>query len=277
MTASVSAAPVSVLDVSSAVLAHTAFEMGGIAEHRAALEETNAVVESKVTERTAALTMAHQELRTSEERFRTLSNSSPIGIVETDVAGNCLYTNPRWQSIAGLTLEEGLGEGWARALHPADAAAVVAALRRRFPGIIGPKKDDICYATQNRQDAVRLLGPQCDLVIVVGSPNSSNSNRLREVAARHGASAHMIDRAEEIRPEWLADKRRIGITAGASAPEVLVQEVIARLKTLGAANISELTGVVETIVFPMPRGLSGLKSETHASLQTPPGSASYPK
>ena len=153
-----------------------------------------------------------------------------------------------------------------------DAAAVVAALRRRFPGIIGPKKDDICYATQNRQDAVRLLGPQCDLVIVVGSPNSSNSNRLREVAARHGASAHMIDRAEEIRPEWLADKRRIGITAGASAPEVLVQEVIARLKTLGAANISELTGVVETIVFPMPRGLSGHGSEAHALPQAAPGS-----
>ena len=154
-----------------------------------------------------------------------------------------------------------------------DAAAVVAALRRRFPGIVGPKKDDICYATQNRQDAVRLLAPQCDLVIVVGSPNSSNSNRLREVAARHGASAQMIDRADEIRPEWLADKHRIGVTAGASAPEVLVQEVIARLKTLGAASVSELTGVVETVVFPMPKGLSGQKSEAHASLQVTPGSA----
>jgi 4-hydroxy-3-methylbut-2-enyl diphosphate reductase len=157
-----------------------------------------------------------------------------------------------------------------------DAAAVVAALRRRFPGIVGPKKDDICYATQNRQDAVRLLGPQCDLVIVVGSPNSSNSNRLREVAARHGASAQMIDRAEEIRPEWLADKHRIGVTAGASAPEVLVQEVIARLKTLGAASVSELTGVVEKVVFPMPRGLSGQKSEAHASLQVTPTPGSAP-
>ncbi len=154
-----------------------------------------------------------------------------------------------------------------------DAAAVVAALRRRFPAIVGPKKDDICYATQNRQDAVRLLAPQCDLVIVVGSPNSSNSNRLREVAARHGASAQMIDRADEIRPEWLADKHRIGVTAGASAPDVLVQEVIARLKALGAASVSELTGVVEKVIFPMPRGLSGQKTEDHVSGQVSPGSA----
>src|SRR5207244_12167584 len=112
-----------------------------------------------------------------------------------------------------------LGDVAETAVSIDDADAVVAALGRRFPDRIGPTKDDICYATQKRQDAVRLLGPQCDLVIVVGRPNSSNSNRLREVAARHGASAHMIDRAEEIRPEWLADKRRIGITAGAPAPE----------------------------------------------------------
>ena len=154
-----------------------------------------------------------------------------------------------------------------------DAAAVVAALRRRFPGIVGPKKNDICYATQNRQDAVKLLSPQCDVVIVVGSPNSSNSNRLREVAARHGVHAHMIDQADQILPEWLAGKRRIGVTAGASAPEVLVQEVIARLRALGAQSVNELTGVVETVVFPMPRGLAGQSNEAHASLQTPPGSA----
>ncbi len=153
-----------------------------------------------------------------------------------------------------------------------DAAAVVAALRRRFPGIVGPKKDDICYATQNRQDAVKLLSPQSDVVIVVGSPNSSNSNRLREVAARHGVGAYMIDQADQIRPEWLAEKRRIGVTAGASAPEVLVQEVIARLKALGAQSVNELTGVVEKVVLPMPRGLAG-QSEAHASLQTPSGSA----
>jgi 4-hydroxy-3-methylbut-2-enyl diphosphate reductase len=138
-----------------------------------------------------------------------------------------------------------------------DAAVVVAALRRRFPSIVGPKKDDICYATQNRQDAVKLLAPQCDVVIVVGSPNSSNSNRLREVAAKRGAPSHMIDRAEELQAGWLAGKRRVGVTAGASAPEVLVQEVIARLKELGAVQVTELGGVVEKVVFPLPKGLGG--------------------
>jgi 4-hydroxy-3-methylbut-2-enyl diphosphate reductase len=138
-----------------------------------------------------------------------------------------------------------------------DAAAIVAALRKRFPAIVGPKKDDICYATQNRQDAVRVLAPQCDVVIVVGSPNSSNSNRLREVAARHGAAAYMIDRADQVRPEWVTSQRRIGVTAGASAPELLVQEVVARLKALGAVNVRELSGVVEKVAFPMPRGLGG--------------------
>jgi 4-hydroxy-3-methylbut-2-en-1-yl diphosphate reductase len=150
-----------------------------------------------------------------------------------------------------------------------DAAAVVAALRRRFPSIVGPKKDDICYATQNRQDAVRLLAPQCDVVIVVGSPNSSNSNRLREVAAKHGAKAYMIDRADQVEPEWIAGKRRIGVTAGASAPELLVEEVIARLEALGAAKVQELDGVVERVAFPMPRGLSGPAGEGRTpSLQT---------
>jgi 4-hydroxy-3-methylbut-2-enyl diphosphate reductase len=138
-----------------------------------------------------------------------------------------------------------------------DAAQVVAALRRRFPRIVGPKKDDICYATQNRQDAVRVLAPQCDVVIVVGSPNSSNSNRLREVAAKHGAAAYMIDRADQVEAGWIEGKRRIGVTAGASAPELLVQEVIGRLKALGAADVRELAGAVEKVAFPMPRGLAG--------------------
>jgi 4-hydroxy-3-methylbut-2-enyl diphosphate reductase len=137
-----------------------------------------------------------------------------------------------------------------------DAAAIVDALKRRFPDIVGPKRDDICYATQNRQDAVKLLAPQCDLVVVVGSRNSSNSNRLREVAAKYGAESRMIDRADELRPEWLAGKQRIGVTAGASAPEVLVQEVIARLKAMGAKNVRALTGVVEKVVFPLPKGLA---------------------
>ncbi|MEO8741240.1 MAG: 4-hydroxy-3-methylbut-2-enyl diphosphate reductase [Casimicrobiaceae bacterium] len=137
-----------------------------------------------------------------------------------------------------------------------DAATVVEGLKRRFPSIVGPKRDDICYATQNRQDAVKVIAPRCDLVIVVGSPNSSNSNRLREVAANLGITAYMIDQAGELQPRWLEGKRRIGVTAGASAPEVLVREVIARLKELGAARVEELDGVIERIVFPLPKGLS---------------------
>jgi len=138
-----------------------------------------------------------------------------------------------------------------------DAAAIVAALKARFPAIVGPKRDDICYATQNRQDAVKALVHKVDAVIVVGSPNSSNSNRLREVAALRGVPAYMVDRAEELQPEWIAGKRRVGVTAGASAPEVLVQQVIDRLKELGAQSVTETSGVVESVTFPMPKGLSG--------------------
>jgi len=138
-----------------------------------------------------------------------------------------------------------------------DAAAIVAALKERFPRIVGPKKDDICYATQNRQDAVRFMVRQVDVVIVVGSPNSSNSNRLREVAANRGVPAYMVDRAEQLRPEWIAGKASVGVTAGASAPEVLVQEVLARLTTLGARGVRELEGVAERVVFPLPKGLQG--------------------
>ncbi len=138
-----------------------------------------------------------------------------------------------------------------------DAASVVDALKARFPAIVGPKRDDICYATQNRQDAVKALVPEVDAVIVVGSPNSSNSNRLREVAANRGVPAWMIDRAEELQPEWIAGKRRIGVTAGASAPEVLVRQVIARLQALGAGHVTELAGAAEHVIFPMPKGLGG--------------------
>jgi 4-hydroxy-3-methylbut-2-enyl diphosphate reductase len=136
-----------------------------------------------------------------------------------------------------------------------DAAAIVAALKRRFPGIVGPKKDDICYATQNRQDAVKFMAPRCDVVIVVGSPNSSNSNRLREVAEKMGVPAYMIDDAAQLDPAWIGGRPRVGVTAGASAPEMLVQEVIARLKAFGAKSVRELDGVEENVVFPMPRGL----------------------
>jgi 4-hydroxy-3-methylbut-2-en-1-yl diphosphate reductase len=136
-----------------------------------------------------------------------------------------------------------------------DASAIIAALKTRFPFITGPKKDDICYATQNRQDSVKLLAKQCDLVIVVGSPNSSNSNRLREVAHNLNVPSYLVDNAGELKPEWLQGKQRVGITAGASAPEVLVQEVIARLKQLGAVSVLEAEGIQENVVFPLPKAL----------------------
>ena len=137
-----------------------------------------------------------------------------------------------------------------------DAAAIVKALAARFPAIVGPKKDDICYATQNRQDAVKFLVPQCDLVIVVGSPNSSNSNRLREVAQTRGVETHMIDQADELLPAWLHGKKSIGVSAGASAPEILVLDVIARLQALGAQRVTQLKGKDENVSFPLPKGLA---------------------
>jgi len=143
-----------------------------------------------------------------------------------------------------------------------DAGRIVAALRKRFPAIRGPKKDDICYATQNRQDAVKFMAPRCDVVIVVGSPNSSNSNRLREVAENLGRESYLVDRADEVRAEWIAGKRTIGVTAGASAPEVLVQDVIRRLKSLGAGRVRELEGITENVTFPLPK-----------SILAPPGGA----
>lgn len=136
-----------------------------------------------------------------------------------------------------------------------DTARVIEALRRRFPHIQGPRKDDICYATQNRQDAVKQLAQGCDLVLVVGSPNSSNSNRLRELAERMGAEAHLIDSAEDIDAGWLSGKHRVGVTAGASAPEILVQQVVEGLHKLGASKPSEMEGTVENITFSMPREL----------------------
>jgi 4-hydroxy-3-methylbut-2-enyl diphosphate reductase len=136
-----------------------------------------------------------------------------------------------------------------------DAAGIITALKNRFPFITGPKKDDICYATQNRQDAVKLLVKQCDVVLVIGSPSSSNSNRLREVAANIGLPAYLVDNAEELQPEWFAGKRKVGISAGASAPEVLVQGVIARLKQLGGSEVVELQGIIENVVFPLPKTL----------------------
>jgi 4-hydroxy-3-methylbut-2-enyl diphosphate reductase len=142
-----------------------------------------------------------------------------------------------------------------------DTAEIIAALKSRFPNIMEPKKGDICYATTNRQEAVKFMAPQVEVVIVVGSPNSSNSNRLRELADKLGTPAYMIDQAELIDPQWIAGKKRIGLTAGASAPEALVQAVIDRLKELGAASVRALEGVEEHVTFPLPKGLDGNRAE----------------
>ena len=141
-----------------------------------------------------------------------------------------------------------------------DTKGIITTLKQRFPKITEPKKADICYATQNRQDAVKVLAPQVDVVIVVGSPNSSNSNRLRELAEKMGVSAYMVDNADDVQVAWFADVQKIGVTAGASAPEVLVESVLNRIKELGASSVSVLEGVEEAVKFPLPKGLSGLQS-----------------
>ena len=143
-----------------------------------------------------------------------------------------------------------------------DAAQVIQALKNRFPLIQAPKSDDICYATQNRQDAVKILAKDSDLVIIVGSPNSSNSNRLREVAENQGVEAYMVDNASYLKPEWLVGKKNIGVSAGASAPEVLVKEVISALQNMGAQQVTELQGVVENVVFQLPKNLTSAPKKT---------------
>ena len=137
-----------------------------------------------------------------------------------------------------------------------DARRTIEALKRRFPEIVGPRRDDICYATQNRQDAVKALARECDVILVVGSPNSSNSNRLREVAEHQGVPAYMLDNAGELRPEWVSGKHTVGVTAGASAPEVLVKQVIDKLVSLGGGTVRELEGVAERVTFPLPKALA---------------------
>lgn len=143
-----------------------------------------------------------------------------------------------------------------------DCAEIVAALRKRFPNIAEPKKQDICYATQNRQDAVKFMAPQCDLVLVVGSANSSNSNRLREVAQKMGCDAHLVDRLDAVVPDWLIGRKRIGVTAGASAPESLVQELVEGLKRLGARGVTALDGIQEDVSFPLPKGLGNSSTQS---------------
>jgi 4-hydroxy-3-methylbut-2-enyl diphosphate reductase len=153
-----------------------------------------------------------------------------------------------------------------------DAAEILEAVKRRFPKVREPKQQDICYATQNRQDAVKVLAPAVDVVIVVGSPASSNSNRLRELAERLGTPAYMVDAAEDLQAEWLHGKSRVGLTAGASAPDILVQQVISRLKTLGAVSVRNMPGVQETIAFPLPLGLG---DKSMAALSPAPGTPGH--
>ena len=159
-----------------------------------------------------------------------------VGVLEVGQPGNLFYTTQTTLSVD-------------------DTRGIIDALQDRFPAIQGPKNDDICYATQNRQDAVRELAARCDLVLVVGSPNSSNSNRLAELARREGVESYLVDGAHEIDPVWVRGKRHIGLTAGASAPQVLVDGVIARLRELGAADVSELDGEPEDMVFALPKEL----------------------
>jgi 4-hydroxy-3-methylbut-2-enyl diphosphate reductase len=172
-------------------------------------------------------------------------------------AGGQIYLVEDEQQVASLQVRnpDKLSYVTQTTLSMDDTARVIDALRQRFPRISGPRKDDICYATQNRQDAVKQLAGDCDLVLVVGSPNSSNSNRLRELAERMGAEAHLLDGAADIDPAWLEGKTRIGVTAGASAPEVLVREVLEGLRALGASAPVELAGRPENVTFSLPREL----------------------
>ena len=171
--------------------------------------------------------------------------SSGIYLVE-DEADVAALTLPQTEKIAVVTQTT---------LSVDDAAGILAAIKERFPHVRSPKQQDICYATQNRQDAVKLLSPQVDVVVVVGSPTSSNSNRLRDVASKFGTPAYMVDHAGELRPEWFEGKSRVGLTAGASAPDVLVQQVITQLRAYGATSVRTLDGIRETVKFPLPKGL----------------------
>ena len=213
------------------------------------------------------VTKVHVEIAKMREHGREIVMIGHAGHPEVEgTMGQCdggVHLVESVADVAGLSVRDPAQLAYVTqtTLSVDDAAAIVAALKARFPDIVGPKKDDICYATQNRQDAVKVLAPQVDLLIVVGSPNSSNSNRLREVAAIRGVQAHMVDDARDVRPDWVHGKRRIGVTAGASAPELLVAQVVARLRELGAAQVTELSGAIERVVFPLPKGLGSKPAE----------------
>ncbi len=180
-----------------------------------------------------------------------------MGQWNADSAGGCIYLVEDVADVARLEVgqPENLAYTTQTTLSVDDTRSIIEALRERFPAIVGPRKDDICYATQNRQDAVRRLAAECDLLLVVGSVNSSNSNRLRELAEKQGVVAYLIDGAEHIDPAWLAGRQRIGLTAGASAPELLVQGVVDRLRELGASGVRQLDGEPENVIFALPKEL----------------------
>jgi 4-hydroxy-3-methylbut-2-enyl diphosphate reductase len=193
-----------------------------------------------------------------------------MGQAEGDPANIGMYLVETPDDVAGLSVKDPskLAYVTQTTLSIDDAALVINALKERFPLIQAPKSDDICYATQNRQDAVKIMAKDCDLVIIVGSPNSSNSNRLREVAENQGIESYMVDNASYLKPEWLVGKKRIGVSAGASAPEVLVKEVIAALQTLGANHVQELQGVIESVVFQLPKNLTQAINQQKTSSTT---------
>ena len=178
------------------------------------------------------------------------------GTMGQSAGGMYLVEKPEDVAQLGVKDEQNLAFVTQTTLSVDDAQQTINALRARYPRIVGPKKDDICYATQNRQDAVKALARQCEVVIVVGSPNSSNSNRLREVAENQGVAAYMVDNAAELDPRWVSKQGVVGVTAGASAPEVLVLDVVERLKALGAERVGQLDGIEERVTFPLPKGLS---------------------
>ncbi|HEY7840476.1 MAG TPA: 4-hydroxy-3-methylbut-2-enyl diphosphate reductase [Gammaproteobacteria bacterium] len=187
----------------------------------------------------------HPEVEGTLGQYRPKNGEGGMYLVESvDDVGQLQVKNPEFLAFVTQTT-----------LSMDDTAEVIDALRRRFPKIVGPKKEDICYATQNRQDAVKKLAKECDLILVVGSPNSSNSTRLMEISQKKGVPAYLIDDASEIRREWLEGRKRIGLTAGASAPEVLVEAVVQKLKEWGAEKVSEAPGIRERVVFSLPREL----------------------
>lgn len=207
------------------------------------------------------VTKVHIEVSRMREQGREIVMIGHAGHPEVEGTmgqsdgGMYLVESP--EQVAGLTVkdENNLSYVTQTTLSVDDASNIIAALKTRFPFISGPKKDDICYATQNRQDAVKILVKQCDVVVVVGSLNSSNSNRLREVAANVGLPSHLVNDASELQPEWFVGKTRVGVSAGASAPEILVRGVVTRLQQLGGTQVVELQGIIENVVFPLPKTL----------------------